>query len=60
MVAGWMSRPDRLFMRDALGLTMFDVEVRAGRFEGVAEERHVLRPHGLDVLGYPAIANWIG
>jgi hypothetical protein len=42
------------------GQPMFDVEVGAGRFEGMAAEGQLLRPHLPDVLRRPAIAGRIG
>jgi len=42
------------------GKTVFDVEVGAGRFEGMAAEWQFLCPHLLDVLWRPAIAGGIG
>ena len=43
-----------------LGQSVLDVEISASRLEGVAAEGHVLGPHGLDILGRPAVAGWIG
>src|SRR5919206_3102786 len=43
-----------------LGQSVLDVEISAGRLEGVAAEGHVLGPHGLDILGRPAVASWVG
>ena len=39
---------------------MFDVQVGACCFEGMAAEGQLLRPHLLDVLGRPAIAGRVG
>ena len=43
-----------------LGESMFDIEVGAGCFEGMAAEGQFLFPHFLDVLWRPAIAGRIG
>jgi hypothetical protein len=42
------------------GQPVFDVQVGASRFEGMAAEGEVLRPHLSDVLGRPAIAGRVG
>src|ERR671928_785922 len=39
-----------------LGQSVLDVEISASRLEGVAAEEYVLGPHGLDILGRPAVA----
>lgn len=43
-----------------LGQSMLDVEISAGRFEGVAAERHALGSHRLDVGRRPPIACRLG
>ena len=42
------------------GEVVLDVEVGAGRFEGVAPEGQLLRPHFLDVLRRPAVTGRVG
>lgn len=42
------------------GLKEFDIEIGAGQFEKMAEERQFLRPHLLDVVRRPAVARGIG
>ena len=43
-----------------LGQAMFDVEIGAGGFEGVAAKEQLVCPHRLDVLGRPAITGRVG
>ena len=50
-VRPWMAR---------LGQTMCDVEIGAGRLEGVAAEEHLLGAHGLDLRRRPGVAGRLG
>jgi len=43
-----------------LGQTMFDVEIGAGRLEGVATEEHLLGAHDLDLRRRPGVAGRLG
>lgn len=39
---------------------VFNVEIGARRFEGMAAKENLFDPHGLDILGRPAITRGIG